>query len=77
MKVVRKFAIQGHAVPLQAHAPNGPFPPEVLAGPKMGYEESHSDSLHEGLDDYRLFRCRICGEVLNGEELALHECEEE
>ena len=44
MPLIRKFAVQGHAVPSVAHSPRGPFPLEVLAQPKMEYEEQHPDS---------------------------------
>ena len=77
MPLVRKFAVQGHAVPSVAHSPRGPFPPEVLAGPQMEVEDYHSDSLHPGLDDVRFFKCRDCEEVLLETELNEHECEEE
>lgn len=77
MKVIRKFAVQGHAVPLTQHSPRGPFPFEVLAGPKMAKEYTHSDSLHAGLDDTRFFKCRDCGEVLLEDALSNHDCEEE
>lgn len=77
MPLVRKFAVQGHAVPNGPYRPHGPFPPEVLAGNKMAYEEHHSDSLHEALDDIRLFRCRYCGDAVYEDELDTHECEEE
>lgn len=76
MPIVRKFAVQGHAVPSVAHTPRGPFPPEVLAQPQMDVEEYYSDSLHEGFDDYRLFRCRHCQETLLESELDNHDCEE-
>ena len=76
MKVVRKFAIQGHAVPSSVHSPRGPFPPEVLAQPRVDYGENNSDSLHVGLDDTRFFKCRACGEVLMETELTNHDCEE-
>ena len=77
MKVIRKFAVQGHAVPSSSHSPRGPFPPEVLAGPQMAYGEEHSDSLHPALDEVRFFKCRDCEEVLFETELEKHECEEE
>ena len=77
MPIVRKFAVQGHAVPSVAHSPRGPFPPEVLAQPQMEMEDYYSDSLHEGLDDYRLFRCRRCEDTLLEAELDIHECEED
>jgi hypothetical protein len=76
MKVIRKFAVQGHDVPSSSHAPRGPFPPEVLAQPKMQVTEDHADSLHVGLDDTRFFKCRDCDEILLGSELDDHECDE-
>ena len=76
MKVIRKFAVQGHTVPSGAHSPRGPFPPEVLAQPQMDFGDQHSDSLHVGLDDIRFFKCRACEEVLLETELTNHDCEE-
>jgi hypothetical protein len=77
MPVIRKFAIQGHIVPKGPYGAHGPFPPEVLQQSGVSYEYEHSDSLHEALDDVRLFRCRDCGDVLYEDELDDHECEEE
>mgnify|MGYP003339921732 FL=1 len=76
MPIIRKFAIQGHAVPSQVHSPRGPFPPEVLAQPEVDMEDYDSDSLHPGLDNTRFFRCRACEEVLIETELINHDCEE-
>jgi hypothetical protein len=76
MKVIRKFAVQGHYVPTSSHAPRGPFPPEVLAGPQMDQSEYHADSLHVGLDEVRFFKCRDCDEVLETDELEDHNCED-
>lgn len=76
MKVIRKFAIQGHNIPLTSHAPRGPFPPEVLAGPQMDESEYHSDSLHVALDEIKFFKCKECHMVLEGNELTDHECDE-
>lgn len=76
MKLIRKFAVQGHAVPLHSHSPRGPFPPEVLAQPQMEVDPQHSDSLHEALDSTRFFKCRACEEVLLETELDNHDCEE-
>lgn len=77
MAIVRKFAVQGHDVPKAAYRPYGPFPPEVLAQTRMEYEDQHSDSLHEALDNVRMFRCRYCGEIVYEDEIPIHECEEE
>ena len=74
MPVIRKFAIQGHAIPSIAHSPRGPFPPEVLAQPHMTETMEHGDSLHVGLDDVRFFRCKGCNVVLESHELEGHNC---
>jgi hypothetical protein len=76
MPIIRKFAVQGHAVPSIVHSPRGPFPPEVLAQPQMAREDMHADSLHVGLDDVRFFKCKDCEEVLLQDELDDHECDE-
>jgi hypothetical protein len=75
MPIIRKFAVQGHAVPRTAHSPRGPFPPEVLAQSGVNYDTDYGDSLHPALDDVRMFRCRDCGTILYEEELSIHECE--
>lgn len=76
MPFIRKFAVQGHAIPSVAHSPRGPFPPEVLAEPEMAFDPTYSDSLHVGLDDVRFFKCRDCDEIMLGEDLDDHICEE-
>ena len=76
MGLIRKFAVQGHAVPQTVGRTLGPFPPEVLAPNRVVHDSDHGDSLHEALDDVRLFRCRDCGDVLFEDELSIHECEE-
>jgi hypothetical protein len=76
MPVLRKFAVQGHAIPSMAHSPRGPFPPEVLAQPQRAEEEQHADSLHVGLDEVRFFKCRDCDEIMLEEHLDTHNCEE-
>jgi hypothetical protein len=77
MPVIRKFAVQGHSVPLGYTRPLGPFPPEVLAQNPRSYTPENSDSLHEALDDVRMFRCRYCGEILLEDETPNHDCESE
>ena len=74
MKLIRKFAVQGHEVPETAHSPQGPFPPEIMRGPQLAYEESHADSLHEALDTVRLFKCKHCDSILYQDQLSNHEC---
>jgi hypothetical protein len=77
MTLIRKFAIQGHAVPQGYSRPRGPFPPEILAQTKVVYDHEQPDSLHEALDNVRMFRCRDCGEVVYEDELDDHDCEDD
>jgi hypothetical protein len=76
MPIIRTFARQGHAVPDGYRAARGPFPPEILAQTRVVYNTDHGDSLHETLDNIRMFRCKECREILYKEELDTHECEE-
>jgi hypothetical protein len=76
MKLIRKFAVQGHAIPKSTHTPRGPFPPEVLAGPQMEQDLEHADSLHVALDDVRFFKCKDCERILEELELEEHQCDE-
>lgn len=76
MKVIRKFAVQGHAIPTASHSPRGPFPPEVLAGPQMDQSEYHSDSLHVALDAVHFFKCKNCDSILETNELKDHNCDD-
>jgi hypothetical protein len=78
MPIIRKFAVQGHPIPKTAHAPRGPFPPEVISQSSVYYgEETYGDSLHEALDDIRLFRCKDCATILYEDELSAHQCEDD
>lgn len=78
MPIIRKYAVQGHAVPKGYQAPRGPFPPEIFQTSPVVYEEgTQADSLHEALDDVRMFFCKYCADVLYEDELESHECEEE
>lgn len=76
MALIRKFAVQGHAVPKGYSSPKGPFPYEIFQAPERAPEEQqHADSLHEALDDVRMFYCKECGGVLYEDELGTHVCE--
>lgn len=77
MPLIRKFAVQGHAVPNGYQSPRGPFPPELYMSTPVNYEESTPDSLHEALDNVRMFRCKDCKDILYEDELDFHECEDE
>lgn len=78
MPLIRKDAIQGHAVPNGYQAPRGPFPAEIFARNPRAYDTfNQPEALHEALDDIRMFKCKYCGEVLYEDELDEHYCEEE
>jgi hypothetical protein len=78
MPIIRKFAVQGHAVPKGYQAPRGPFPPELFQSSPVVYDETqHSDSLHEALDNVRMFFCKYCADVLYEDELEGHICSDE
>ena len=81
MPVIRKFAIQGHETPKHAYAPRGlegALDPTVMRQSPVNYDGvDHGDSLHEALDDVRLFRCKDCGTILYEAELSDHICGEE
>jgi hypothetical protein len=52
MKIIRVQAVQAHAVPKTAHAPRGPFPPELQGfNPKAGELDVNGANLSE-LDEY-------------------------
>lgn len=78
MPLIRKFAVQGHAVPNGVTYPRGPFPPEIFAqNPRAEDTFSDSDSLHEAFDDVRLFKCKYCLGILYEDELTTHDCNQE
>lgn len=77
MALIRKFAVQGHAVPHGYTPARGPFPPELFFQPRAVEEEQHGDSLHEAFDDIKMFRCKDCRNVLYEDELLGHDCKED
>jgi hypothetical protein len=76
MPLIRIIAKQGHAVPHGYTRPHGPFPAEVLAQNPRSYDGYQPDSLHEALDDVRMFRCKVCSEVIQEDELSTHDCDD-
>jgi hypothetical protein len=77
MGIIRKFAVQGHAVPKGYQSPRGPFPPELFQAPEKAPEENNSDSLHEALDDIKMYFCKYCGDIVYSDGLASHVCVDE
>ena len=75
MPVIRKFAVQGHAVPKTVTPARGPFPAEIFsANPRAIEEFEPGDSLHEAFDNIRYFRCKDCGEIISESEMEDHIC---
>ena len=79
MRVVRRAAYQGHAVPATAGYPRGPFDAEVLARPVVEDPEPETDypygaTAQNDMAGVPLFRCRVCGGVETEETLDLHAC---
>jgi hypothetical protein len=77
MPLIRKFARQTHYVPKGPYGMRNIFDQGLFANNHVAYEDYESDSLHEALDDIRMFKCTFCGEILYEDEVDLHECEEE
>lgn len=77
MPLIRTFARQGHEVPKGPHSPRGPFPAELFQASERTNGEEHGDSLHEALDNVRMFRCRYCYDILYINELDDHVCEDD
>lgn len=82
MRVVRRAAFQGHAVPETAGRPRGPFSPEVLAKPVISDEVITSDNPFPpgatSQNDFRgvpHYRCRYCQEIIPEYALDAHVCE--
>ncbi len=78
MRIVRRPAVQGHAVPSTAHRPQGPFPSEVLApNPVVSVEIDDPDPRENAQNGYRApgyVRCTLCSEVMTIEETDAHRC---
>ena len=77
MPIIRKFAVQGHALPKGVYSPGNPFSPEITRNTGISYSDLHGDSLHTDFDDVSLFRCKYCGTILYEDELDEHTCEDE
>lgn len=86
MRIQRIITRQGHPVPQTAHNPRGPFPPEILAPPKIvtdylpepdggGPEVPVDGTAQNGFRPTKWFRCVECGEAVREPELDQHECE--
>lgn len=80
MRVIRRPAVQGHAIPQTAHQPQGPFPAEILAPNVVVTEaEEEVDPRANAQNLYRspsLVRCTLCGEIMTEDVTDSHVCED-
>lgn len=78
MRIIRRPAVQGHAVPATAHHPRGPFPSELFrVEPIEGVEPERPDPLATAQNNYVSpvwVRCRLCGEIMTSEDSDSHGC---
>ena len=83
MRVIRKPAYQGHAIPTRAGYARNPFEAEVLAQPTIVTDDNDPDVLYPpgatAQNDYRglqFYRCRECGMTVSEDDLDNHVCED-
>jgi hypothetical protein len=87
MRIERIITRQGHPIPGKVTQPRGPFPPELLAEPKIIYEyDRQSDSGEEDLPvegtaqnnfkESKWFSCNACKLVLTESQTETHICGE-
>ena len=79
MRVVRRAAFQGHAIPTTAGYARGPFNPEVLAPPVIVHDDPVEEMPYGATaqNDYRgvpLMRCTYCQSVVPEDLTASHVC---
>jgi len=81
VRVIRKPAFQGHAIPATAHRPNGPFSSEMLAEPVITYDDTDPDDYYPpgatAQNQYRglkTYVCNYCSAQVLENELEGHVC---
>ena len=82
MRVLRRPAVQAHAVPATAGHPRGPFSAEILAAPIIDRTVPDDNPFPPGAtaqNDFKgiaMYRCRTCHDVIPEYALQAHTCEE-
>jgi hypothetical protein len=79
VRVIRRPAFQGHAIPTTAGYPRGPFDADVLAPPVIVHEDPVDDmpvgaTAQNGYRGVDLFDCTLCGAVVTEDGKAGHRC---
>lgn len=86
MKIEKIVTKQAHPVPSTVTRPRGPFPPEILAEPKIVYEyDRQSDNGGEDIPiegtaqnnfkETKWFRCNLCEMLVSESQIEIHICE--
>mgnify|MGYP003334637335 CR=1 FL=1 len=82
MKIQRIATKQTHYIPASATRPQGPFPPEVLAEPKIVYDYDREDSgvpvegtAQNLFKESKWFRCNLCEMLVSESQIEVHICE--
>jgi hypothetical protein len=82
MRVLRRPAVQAHAVPATAAHPRGPFSAEILAPPVIDRTVPDDNPFPLGAtaqNDFRgvrMFQCKLCGGVVPEYGIEMHVCED-
>jgi len=87
MKITRVDAVQAHPIPTRAHAPRGPFPPELFRESEIIYdyepalnEDGQNSPLgataQNNFRDIKWLYCGTCYERVKESDTASHVCEE-
>jgi hypothetical protein len=82
MRVIRRPALQAHAVPATAAPPRGPFSAELLAPPVIDRTVPNDNPFPPGAtaqNDFRgarMYQCKACKEVVPEYGIDAHICGE-
>lgn len=78
MRILRRPAVQGHAIPHTAHAASGPFPDELFRAPVIEDVEPDDPSpwatAQNNYQEPTWYRCSHCKEFLSQDEVDAHRC---
>lgn len=81
MRVIRRPAYQGHALPTTVGYPRNPFDPAVVATPRVVHQdqdpEPYGATAQNGYLGLALYRCSFCGETVTEDEVDAHSCLED
>jgi hypothetical protein len=78
VRIIRRPAVQGHAIPNKASYASNPFPVEILRpNPVVDVVDDTPSPYANAQNDYRepkYYRCRSCEEIFTEDEVDGHHC---